>query len=120
MAVEICRSRKNIVDMANWDYTDPRFLECRLEYFSEDFDGTFARISEHLKLLDLGEAEILGIAAAHDLSRLPAQELKNTVHVTNKSHRRTFDDLFEERHFRLIRQLFPEDLLSRVGYTEQA
>ena len=117
LAFEICRSRSNIRDMADWDYSDPRFLECRLEDFSEDFDRSIRRVFEHLELLDQGEAEILRIAAAHDLSRWSAQERKKAAHVTNKSQRhRTFDDVFEAKHFQLVRELFPEDLLSRLGY----
>jgi hypothetical protein len=75
------------------------------------------RIFTHLDLLDLGEADILRIAATHDLSRRSPKALVEDPHVTNNTQRRrTFDDVFKEEHFRLVRELFPEDLLSRLGY----
>ena len=117
LTLEIWRSRSNIIEMVDWDYANPRFLECRLEEFSADFDGTMMRIFTHLGLLNFGETALRRIAAAHDLSLRSGRGLMDDPHVTNTAQRRkTFNDVFEEDHFRLVGELFPADLVSRLGY----
>jgi hypothetical protein len=116
LRLEIWRSRRNILYMADWDYSDPRYLECQLEDLSQDFDGTILKVFSHLDLLKFGAAEMLKIAAAHDVSRWPASRIEDDTHVTNKGQKSKFEDIFKTEHFQLVGELFPEDLLTKLGY----
>jgi len=111
LVMEIWRSRPNILYMVEWDYSDPRFLECKLEDFTRDFDETFRKVLSHLRLFGSKDAEILEIAAAHDVSRWSVSKLKDEPHVTNKSRKLDSRDIFDAEHFQLIGELFPKDLL---------
>jgi len=119
VTLEIWRCRPNILYMAEWDYSQPQFLECKLEEFTADFDGTFRKILSHLELLDANhEVDVLRIAAGYDISRWSDKQLKDEPHVTNKTRTLCGRDLLQPDHYRLMDELFPKNLAAALGYSD--
>ncbi len=103
-------SRTVIMSMYRFPFSDTRFMTLKLEDFEQAYAATVSRIAQYL---EFPEELMLQVAAPFDLTRMT----RYPKYVTRKgpgthSHR----TLFGPEHYRLFRELFPEDLLARLGY----
>jgi len=91
-------------------FDDRRFLTLKLEDFNDHYEATISRIARHLKL---SEKLLLQTSQPFNLHSMP----NYPTYVTRKTtENRTYLDLFQPHHYDLFRQLFPSDILTRLGY----
>jgi hypothetical protein len=106
-------SKSTILDMYEWDYSDDRFLNVKLEDFFDDFDKTAALIAE---FLDLDPEKVVSIANKHNIYHLID---KNNIpdHVTNRTGKKyRYPDFFKEKHYDCFFKLFQSDIFDKLGY----
>ena len=103
-------SRRVIMNMYNFPYSDKNFLNLRLEEFTENYDSTIMKIAQHL---GIPEEIMLKTSAPFNLNAMS----NYPSYVTReKLEKHSHIALFEPHHYDLFRKLFPTDLLSRLGY----
>jgi len=104
------RSRGVIMNIYEFPFSDKRFLTVKLEEFEQDYDLTIARIARHLGLPEKVVIKTSAPFNLHAMTKFPAyvtrKKLGKSSHVT----------LFKPHHYKLFRELFPADLLGRLGY----
>lgn len=103
-------SKKIIMDVYAWDYSDDRFLNIKLEDFYDDFDKTVGLAAE---FLGLDVSKSIGIARKHDIHRM--DKLPHWVtNLTGKKYR--YPDFFKEKHYDQFYKIFPPDIFTKLGY----
>jgi hypothetical protein len=113
------RSRGTLSDLYRWDYADPRFLNVKFEALMSDFDATMRGIFRHLELDSLGVDALLQVARRHNVATWSKEQRDRDPHIVNKERRMyTYPDYLTADHLARIRELFPADLLAKVGYAE--
>jgi len=111
------RSYDAIRDMYHWDYSDPHFINIHFEDILSDYTGQMRRIFAHLRLSELGLDGLLEISDRHDTAKWAQNRLAKSRHISNKKRRQfTYKEILKDQHYRLIEEIYPADLLSRVGY----
>jgi len=103
-------------NMYDWDYEDRRFLNVKFEDTVLDFDGTLSNI---FSFVGLDPSECLPIAQQFDLQRLGQERIDAISHVTNKNGNLSWKDYFvDDEMIDQFRKCFPDDLLSKLGYSK--
>jgi hypothetical protein len=105
-------SRKVIMYMYFFPYSDHRFLQVKLEDFEANYDSTIASIARHL---GIPQEVMLKTSAPFNLNTMTHYP----SYVTRtKLEKRSHVALFAPHHYDLFHELFPPDLLCRLGYHE--
>lgn len=103
-------SRKVIMNIYNFPFSDTRFLTVKLEDFLENYEPTIVRIAQHLAIQ---EEILLKTSTPFNLNTMS----KYPKHVTRKKlDQPSHIALFEPHHYDLFCKIFPPDLLSKLGY----
>jgi len=103
-------SKKVIMNIYNFPFSDTRFLTVKLEDFLENYEPTIVRIAQHLAI---PEEILLKTSTPFDLNTMS----KYPKHVTRKKlDQPSHVALFEPHHYDLFSEIFPPDLLSKLGY----
>ena len=112
-------SKNTIMDMYNWDYRRPNFLELKFEDLMTNFDGTLANMFKHYGFTREMIDTSLVIAASYNLRNKNDEELKKNKHVTNKSlDLEKWRNYYGESILRKFWKVYPEDLFNKIGYID--
>ncbi|MCP4459447.1 MAG: hypothetical protein GY816_15715 [Cytophagales bacterium] len=104
------RSRHTILAMLNWDYSDDRFLNIKLEDFYDDFNGSIQRMAKHL---GLDSDVMIAESGEFDMTR----NLPN--YATNRTGKKyKFPSILTKEHLMVFDEIFPSHVFSRLGYED--
>jgi len=111
-------SKNTIMDIYNWNYNMPNFLETKYEDLMSDFNGTLTRIFKHYGFTSTMITTALKIAGIHNIHNKDQIYLQNDIHITNKSFdldkwKTYFSDSEVKSKFLGI---YPRNLFSKIGY----
>jgi len=111
-------SRNTIMDIYNWNYNMPNFLETKYEDLMLDFNGTLTRIFKHYGFTSTMITTALKIAAIHNIQNKDQKYLQNDNHITNKSFdldkwKTYFSDSELKSKFWGI---YPSNIFTKIGY----
>jgi hypothetical protein len=111
-------SRNTIMDIYNWNYKMPNFLETKYEDLMLDFNGTLTRIFKHYGFTSTMITTALKIAAIHNIKNMEQKYLQNDNHITNKSlnldkWKNYFNDSELKNKFWGI---YPSNIFNKIGY----
>ena len=111
-------SRNTIMDIYNWNYKRPYFLETKYEDLMIDFNGTLTRIFTHYGFTPTMITTALKIAEKHNINNKNQAFLNNNSHITNKSldldkWKTYFSDSEIKNKFRGI---YPSNIFTKIGY----
>lgn len=111
-------SKNTIMDMYNWDYNMPNFLEITYEDLMTNYDGVLRNMFKHYGFSYQMIETCLELAAKYNLRNKNENELAINGHITNKKINM---DKWKE-YFRnplIIKRfwkIYPEDLFYKLGY----
>jgi hypothetical protein len=111
-------SKNTIMDIYNWNYNMPNFLETKYEDLMSNFNGTLTLIFKHYGFTLTMISTALKIAANHNINNKDQQYLKNDNHVTNKSidldkWKQIFSDAELKNKFW---EIYPSGIFTKIGY----
>ncbi len=111
-------SKNTIMDIYNWNYNMPNFLETKYEDLMSDFNETLTRIFKHYGFTSTMITTALKIAAVHNIHNKDQKYLENDIHITNKSFdldkwKTYFSDFELKSKFWGI---YPRNIFSKIGY----
>ena len=113
-------SKNTIMDIYNWDYRRPNFLEVKYEDLMTDFDGVLSNMFKHYGFTREMIDKSLDLASRYNLRNKKAEDLQNNKHVTNKNL-----DLDKWKEYfnnpELIKKfwkIYPEDIFQKIGYID--
>ena len=111
-------SKNTIMDMYNWDYENPDFLEFKYEDLMLNYNGTLANMFKHYGFTKEMIHTALIIAAEYNIRKKDEKDLQKNVHITNKSidldkWKIYFNDLELIQKFRRI---YPTEIFDKIGY----
>ena len=113
------RSYNAIMDMYNWRYDDRRFLNVKFEDIISDFDATMHRIFKHLNLAPIAMETLIEIAGRHNVQKWGSDQVRDNPHITNKvGQLYTYQKTLMPEHYSLFKDLFPSDIMPKLGYEE--
>ena len=111
-------SKNTIMDMYNWDYMMPNFLEVKYEDLMTNYNGVLTNMFKHYGFSKEMINTVLELASQYNLRNKNKQQLAGNGHITNKN----IDlDKWKE-YFRnpvIIKRfwkLYPEDIFDKLGY----
>ena len=111
-------SKNTIMDIYNWNYKSPNFLETKYEDLISDFNGTLTRIFKHYGFTSTMISTALKIAASHDIHNKDQKDLQNNNHITNKSFDldkwKTYFSDSELKH--KFWGIYPSNIFTKIGY----
>jgi hypothetical protein len=106
-------SQYAILAMYNWDYTDPRILNVKLEEFMDDYEQTLRQVLTHLQIKDIDSA--LRKCARFNIYDKP---ICQTGFITNTKHdKQRYKKYLKSQHYNRIKKIYPDDLFSKLGYS---
>ena len=112
-------SKNTIMDIYNWDYLRPNFLELKFEDLMTNYDGTLANMFKHYGFSREMIEEALNIAKPYNLRNKNEDELKRNKHVTNKSlDLDKWRDYYNEEVIKKFSRTYPSDLFTKIGYID--
>jgi len=112
-------SKNTIMDIYNWDYKMPNFLELKFEDLMMDYNGTLINMFKHYgfsrEMIDTS----LEIVQKYNLMNKKEEDLIKNKHVTNKNM-----DLEKWKEYfrnpvicKRFWKIYPEDLFEKINYT---
>jgi hypothetical protein len=112
-------SRNTIMDIYNWNYESPYFLETKYEDLMTDFNGTLTRIFKYYGFTTSMINTALKIAGNHNINTKDQTALDNDNHITNKSldfdkWKQFFSDPELKHKFW---EVYPSNIFTKIGYT---
>ena len=112
-------SRNTIMDIYNWNYESPYFLETKYEDLMTDFNGTLTRIFKYYGFTTSMINTALKIAGNHNINTKDQTALDNDNHITNKSldfdkWKQFFSDSELKHKFW---EVYPSNIFTKIGYT---
>jgi hypothetical protein len=111
-------SKNTIMDIYNWNYNMPNFLETKYEDLMSDFNGTLTRIFRHYGFTSTMISTALRIAAIHDINNKDKTYLQKNNHITNKSldldKWKTYFSDSELKH--KFWGIYPSNIFTKIGY----
>jgi len=112
-------SRNTIMDIYNWNYNMPNFLETKYEDLMTDFNGTLTRIFKYYGFTTSMINMALKIAGNHNINTKDQTALNNDNHITNKSldldkWKQFFSDSELKHKFW---EVYPSNIFTKIGYT---
>lgn len=121
LLLEIERTAPNVVEMAEWDYGDPRIMELRYEDLIADEQGVFARVFEHYGFHAVAVRRCLEIAEGLSFERVTGRHVGESE---EGSHLRSgkpgeWREHFTKEHKARFEELLPGALVA-LGYETTA
>lgn len=114
-------SRNTIMDIYNWDYYKPNFLELKFEDLMVDFDGTLRNMFKHYGFSRDMIEESIKLSQSHNIRNKSKSQINNNNHITNKSiDLDKWKKYFEsEKILNQFKKTYPKDLFEKLGYETQ-
>ena len=111
-------SKNTIMDMYNWDYESPNFMEYKYEDLMTNYNGTLANMFKHYGFTKEMIHTSLIIAAEYNIRKKDDKDLQKNGHITNKSidldkWKIYFNNIELIQKFRRI---YPTDIFDKIGY----
>jgi len=111
-------SKNTIMDMYNWDYENPNFMEFKYEDLMNNYNGTLANMFKHYGFTKDMIHTALIIAAEYNIRKKDEKDLQKNGHITNKSidldKWKTYFNNPELIH--KFRRIYPIDIFDKIGY----
>ena len=111
-------SKNTIMDMYNWDYENPNFMEFKYEDLMNNYNGTLANMFKHYGFTKDMIRTSLIIAAEYNIRKKDEKDLQKNGHITNKSidldKWKTYFNNPELIH--KFRRIYPIDIFDKIGY----
>ena len=111
-------SKNTIMDIYNWNYTMPNFLETKYEDLMLDFNGTLTCIFKHYGFTSTMITTALKIAAIHNIHNKDQTYVQKNNHITNKSLDldiwKTYFNDSELKH--KFWGIYPSNIFTKIGY----
>ena len=111
-------SKNTIMDMYNWDYENPNFLEFKYEDLMTNYNGTLSNMFKHYGFTKDMIHTALIIAAEYNIRKKDEKDLQKNGHITNKSI-----DLDKWKTYfnnpeliQKFRRIYPVDIFDKIGY----
>ena len=111
-------SKNTIMDMYNWDYENPNFMEFKYEDLMNNYNGTLANMFKHYGFTKDMIRTSLIIAAEYNIRKKDEKDLQKNGHITNKSI-----DLDKWKTYfnnpeliQKFRRIYPVDIFDKIGY----
>jgi hypothetical protein len=111
-------SKNTIMDMYNWDYEMPNFLEFKYEDLMTNYNGTLSNMFKHYGFTKEMIHTALIIAAEYNIRKKDEKDLQKNGHITNKSI-----DLDKWKTYfnnpeliQKFRRIYPIDIFDKIGY----
>lgn len=110
-------SRNTIMDIYNWDYEKPNFMEFKYEDLMTNFNGTLSNMFKHYGFSKEMIKESLKIAEEFNIRKKDEKDLQKNDHVTNKDidldkWKTYFNKELTEKFY----NIFPHDIFDKIGY----
>jgi hypothetical protein len=111
-------SKNTIMDIYNWNYQRPNFLEIKYEDLMSDFNGTLTSIFKHYGFTSTMISTALKISEKHNINNKNQAFLNNNSHITNKSldldkWKKYFSDSEIKNKFW---GTYPSNIFTKIGY----
>lgn len=112
-------SKNTIMDIYNWDYNMPNFLELRYEDFMVNFNGVISNMLKHYGFSADMIENSLKMVSRYNLRNKKEEELARNGHITNKNiDLDKWKDYFRnEELLKRFWKLYPENLFDKIGYS---
>ena len=111
-------SKNTIMDMYNWDYENPNFMEFKYEDLMNNYNGTLTNMFKHYGFTKEMIRTSLIIAAEYNIRKKDEKDLQKNGHITNKSidldKWKTYFNNSELIH--KFRRIYPIDIFDKIGY----
>jgi hypothetical protein len=111
-------SKNTIMDMYNWDYESPNFMEFKYEDLMNNYNGTLSNMFKHYGFTKEMIRTSLIIAAEYNIRKKDEKDLQKNGHITNKSI-----DLDKWKTYfnnpeliQKFRRIYPIDIFDKIGY----
>jgi hypothetical protein len=111
-------SKNTIMDMYNWDYQMPNFMEFKYEDLMTNYNGTLANMFKHYGFTKEMIIQALKIADNFNIRKKDEKELLKNGHITNKSiDLDKWKSYFvDEDIVKTFKNNFPADIFDKIGY----
>ena len=111
-------SKNTIMDIYNWDYNMPNFLELKYEELMENYDGVIRNMLKHYGFTRDMIKESLRLVRKYNIRNKNDSELDKNKHITNKSiNLEKWREYFNNKNIvEKFRKIYPNDLFEKIGY----
>jgi hypothetical protein len=111
-------SKNTIMDMYNWDYEMPNFLEFKYEDLMTNYNGTLSNMFKHYGFTKEMIHTALIIAAEYNIRKKDEKDLQKNGHITNKSiDLDKWKTYFNNQELIMkFRRIYPVDIFDKIGY----
>lgn len=111
-------SKNTIMDIYNWDYRRPNFLELKFEDLMTDYDGTLSNMFKHYGFTREMINTSLDLAKRYNLRNKKSDDLVNNKHVTNKNmDLDKWKNYFKNQEIiKRFWKIYPDDIFNKIGY----
>jgi hypothetical protein len=111
-------SRNTIMDIYNWNYNMPNFLEIKYEDLMKNFNETLTKMFRHYGFTSSMISTALKIAEKHNINIKDRAVLNNDNHITNKSldldKWKTYFNNSDMKH--KFFEVYPSNIFNKIGY----
>jgi len=111
-------SNNTIMDMYNWDYEMPNFLEVKYEDLMTNYNGTLANMFKHYGFTKEMIIKSLELASEYNIRNKNEINIQKNAHITNKNidldKWKTYfnnEDLINK-----FWKIYPENIFDKIGY----
>jgi len=111
-------SKNTIMDIYNWDYEMPNFMEFKYEDLMTNYNGTLANMFKHYGFTKDMIHTALIISAEYNIRKKNDKDLQKNGHITNKSiDLDKWKTYFNESELiQKFRTIYPADIFDKIGY----
>jgi hypothetical protein len=111
-------SKNTIMDIYNWDYEMPNFLEFKYEDLMTNYNGTLSNMFKHYGFTKEMIKKSLEIASEFNIRKKDDNDLLKNGHITNKSiDLDKWKTYFKDPELiQKFRKIYPEDIFEKIGY----
>ena len=111
-------SKNTIMDMYNWDYEMPNFLEFKYEDLMTNYNGTLSNMFKHYGFTKDMIHTALIIAAEFNIRKKDEKDLLRNGHITNKNiDLDKWKTIFNNPELiQKFRRIYPVDIFDKIGY----
>lgn len=111
-------SKNTIMDIYNWDYEMPNFMEFKYEDLMSNYNGTLSNMFKHYGFTKDMIKESLKIADQYNIRKKDEKDLQKNGHITNKSiDLDKWKIYFSDKELiKIFKNNFPADIFNKIGY----
>lgn len=111
-------SKNTIMDIYNWDYEMPNFMEFKYEDLMTNYNGTLANMFKHYGFTKEMITQSLKIADNYNIRKKDEKDLLKNGHITNKSiDLDKWKNYFNDKDLiKVFKNNFPIDIFDKIGY----